>query len=262
MADLIASFDGRYRFLSNFAPSPLRVRMLGLEREFPTVEHAFQASKILVTDGDRMRWLLNILEARTPAIAKRLGHRIPLHVERWDEIAPEVMRRLLLAKFDQNPDLRARLIATGDAVLVEGNTWGDRRWGMVDGEGENLLGILLMQVREHLRGAVVPKDVPALTVKCPKCQSEAGVMCVYMPVAVYPGSRSSAERASREGTPTKRVHAERQNVLTQRRLKRLDAARIAPLQTPAAVQAIRDFDMREHEAMRAWLRENGRLLLT
>jgi len=44
-----------------------------------------------------------------------------------------------------------RLLATGDQELIEGNTWGDRFWGVCDGEGQNQLGRLLMELRNELR---------------------------------------------------------------------------------------------------------------
>jgi hypothetical protein len=40
-----------------------------------------------------------------------------------------------------------RLIQTGDAYLIEGNTWGDQYWGVCDGQGLNSLGLLLMETR-------------------------------------------------------------------------------------------------------------------
>lgn len=42
------------------------------------------------------------------------------------------MEELVRAKFTQNPDLADKLLATGDAHLEEGNTWGDRIWGTVN----------------------------------------------------------------------------------------------------------------------------------
>ena len=53
------------------------------------------------------------------------------------------------------PALAAALLATGDAVLQQGNTWGDRYWGkdLRTGEGENHLGRLLMERRDLLRAA-------------------------------------------------------------------------------------------------------------
>lgn len=62
------------------------------------------------------------------------------------------MLNLLRYKFSQHMDLREALLATGDAVLVEGNWWGDTFFGVCRGEGENWLGRMLMQVREELKG--------------------------------------------------------------------------------------------------------------
>ena len=65
------------------------------------------------------------------------------------------MRALLWAKFSAEP-LRTRLLATGEAQLVEGNTWHDQTWGQcqcvahVGQPGRNLLGRLLMEVRREL----------------------------------------------------------------------------------------------------------------
>jgi ribA/ribD-fused uncharacterized protein len=137
----ITDFRGRYRFLSNFAPS--RVLMRGAW--YPTVENAYQAAKVLDA------------AARTPFLscsardAKRMGRRVVLRAD-WESIKMEVMLALLRAKFTYSP-LRQQLLATGAAHLEEGNTWGDRFWGVCGGEGENHLGRLLMQVRaEILRG--------------------------------------------------------------------------------------------------------------
>jgi len=57
----------------------------------------------------------------------------------------------LVRKKFENPLLRAMLLATEDAVLVEGNTWNDTFWGVCRGRGENWLGRILMQVREECR---------------------------------------------------------------------------------------------------------------
>lgn len=43
------------------------------------------------------------------------------------------------------------LLKTGDAVLIEGNNWGDKIWGQVDGIGENYLRKILMKIREELK---------------------------------------------------------------------------------------------------------------
>ena len=53
----------------------------------------------------------------------------------------------LRSKFDQHEDLKEKLLQTGDLYLAEENTWGDKYWGTVNGEGKNRLGNLLMQLR-------------------------------------------------------------------------------------------------------------------
>ena len=60
------------------------------------------------------------------------------------------MREVVWAKFSQNPELGKKLLATGDRYLEETNWWGDRLWGVYQGEGENLLGKILMETRARL----------------------------------------------------------------------------------------------------------------
>ena len=61
-----------------------------------------------------------------------------------------LMYQICKAKFTQHADLAEQLLATGDAELIEGNTWGDRTWGVCDGIGENRLGKTLMFIRAQL----------------------------------------------------------------------------------------------------------------
>lgn len=141
--DPITSFNGRFRFLSNFAPA--KVELDGVE--YPTVEHAFQAAKSL-DNKDRKK----IREAPTPGKAKRLGRKVKLRSD-WERIKIPLMYDLLYKKFVQ-PDFKRALLNTGDRQLIEGNSWGDRFWGESPvGNGSNHLGKLLMQLREQLVGA-------------------------------------------------------------------------------------------------------------
>ena len=61
------------------------------------------------------------------------------------------MKEIVTAKFEQNEDLQQKLLDTGNAYLEEGNTWGDRVWGTVNGAGANNLDKILMEVRENIR---------------------------------------------------------------------------------------------------------------
>lgn len=69
----------------------------------------------------------------------------------WENVKLRVMYDIVKAKFLQNEKLQAKLLATRDRMLIEGNDWGDTFWGMVDGEGANNLGKILMRVREEIK---------------------------------------------------------------------------------------------------------------
>jgi len=136
----INSFSGQYSFLSNFYP----VKVQYGAYVYPSVEHAFQAAKTLdLAARERIR------NAPTAARAKAIGRRVELRPE-WDRIRVGVMLYLLHDKFS-HPELGQKLLDTGDAELVEGNTWNDTHWGVCRGVGLNMLGKLLMQVREEIR---------------------------------------------------------------------------------------------------------------
>lgn len=138
--DKIDSFKGNYYFLSNFYEAPVTYDGLS----FANNEAAFQAQKC-VESKDRVKFC-----SLNPSEAKKLGRRIELRKD-WEDVKVKVMTEVVRCKFYQNPDLADKLLATGDAYLEEGNTWGDRIWGTVNGQGKNLLGGILMTVREELR---------------------------------------------------------------------------------------------------------------
>ena len=91
------------------------------------------------------------------------------------------MANVVAMKFSYHDELRSRLITTGDALLVEGNTWGDTFWGQCDGVGENHLGRILMGVRL------------ALTEEHSRLMSCSGHEWVIEPAGVLPGTRSYGE---------------------------------------------------------------------
>ena len=156
----ITSFSGEYRWLSNFWPCKLP-KMYGITP--PTAEHAYQASKT----GDEW-YAKEILCAPTAGAAKQLGKGAKLQ-EGWDGMKLDVMVQIIRYKFDHhNPELRTKLLMTGDWQLIEGNTWGDEFWGQVyrDGAwfGHNHLGKILMGVRAEIRqqyGTAFDVEAPA-----------------------------------------------------------------------------------------------------
>jgi ribA/ribD-fused uncharacterized protein len=69
----------------------------------------------------------------------------------WEEVKVEIMKGAVLRKFETHQDIRQRLLATGELELVE-NAPSDYFWGCgADGSGQNMLGKILMDVRDLLR---------------------------------------------------------------------------------------------------------------
>lgn len=150
--DGIYQFQGPFRWLSNFHEAP--VIFDGVE--YPTTEHAFQAAKSL-HQPTRVR----IAQASTPGKAKRMGSPTgiiaPEHFRPdWEEVCNDVMMQVNWQKYLRHPHLGAALRATGGGTLVEGNAWGDDRWGALwipaqqVWRGQNRLGRILMTIRSAL----------------------------------------------------------------------------------------------------------------
>jgi ribA/ribD-fused uncharacterized protein len=136
----IDRFDGGYDFLSNFFMHP--VTLDGMT--YTSNEHAYQAAKTL--DQAQREF---IKTRTTPGAAKRAGRRVTLRPD-WEQIKIGVMEDLVRQKF-HSPGLKERLLATGNDELIEGNTWGDKFWGTVNGVGQNHLGKILMKIRDEVK---------------------------------------------------------------------------------------------------------------
>jgi ribA/ribD-fused uncharacterized protein len=138
----IDHFRGEYFFLSNFYP----IKVVFDEVPYPSAEHAYVAAK---TTDETMRRVIARIE--TAAEVKKYGRKIKIR-DNWRGARWGLMYTIVLSKFSKSKELQQMLIDTGDATLIEGNTWGDTYWGICDGRGENHLGKILMKVREELRG--------------------------------------------------------------------------------------------------------------
>lgn len=144
MEEIVRQFKGDYRYLSNFYHSPFEDLKGNFYR---TVEHFYQSHK-----SSKKRVQKWIRDSITPGEAKRRGKKVTLR-EDWNFKREEVMMEGLKLKFNTYPELKRRLVSTGDIELQEGNYWGDDYWG-VDlkvNEGKNRLGELLMELREELK---------------------------------------------------------------------------------------------------------------
>lgn len=139
MEKAIRQFRGDFFFLSNFYNCPVAYKQL----TYTNNEAAFQAQKC-VSDTERIQFT-----KLSPSEAKRLGRRVSLRKD-WEDVKVSIMEEVVRAKFTQNAELADKLLATGDAHLEEGNTWGDRVWGTVNGIGANQLGIILMKIQDEI----------------------------------------------------------------------------------------------------------------
>lgn len=104
-----------------------------------------------------------ILEEKDPSNQQKLGRQIQGFVPaQWDKHKIGIVWYGNYLKFTQHEDLRARLLATGDKILAEASPY-DLIWGIgfrakndlaleqKNWKGQNLLGKVLMSVREGLK---------------------------------------------------------------------------------------------------------------
>ena len=138
----IKEFRGKYFFLSNFFETPVTWQGITYQNN----EAAFHSAKVINQKNRQSFASLN------PSKAKSKGRHVQLRND-WEKIKDNIMYEICYCKFSQNEELKKKLIATGNALLVEGNTWGDKYWGVCNGTGKNKLGKILMRVREELKSA-------------------------------------------------------------------------------------------------------------
>jgi len=155
--EIIESLRGEYRWLSNFFPCTINYT----GETFPSTEHAYQAYKT-----EDPLWHEAIRIASTPTISKQKGMAAPLRPD-WDSIKDSIMLDVLLIKF-KDITLRNKLLETYPKYIIEGNVWHDNHFGVClledcdkcgDKKGKNVLGNLLMQVREEIMVAIIKEEI-------------------------------------------------------------------------------------------------------
>lgn len=145
------STRGKYGCFSNFSAHPVKIS----DVVWPTTEHYFQAQKF--TDANTIK---KVELAKTPTEAAKIGRdRNNVLRDDWEQIKDDVMRTAIFYKFTQYPELKKTLLETRDALLVE-HTENDKYWGDGgDGSGKNMLGKILMEVREKLKGTEIEPEL-------------------------------------------------------------------------------------------------------
>lgn len=147
---VVGSFKDEYEMFSNFYPVDINFENI----IFPSVEHAYQASKTL---NITCRIEISKIPANAAGKAKRLGNnkkKCPLRKD-WDVLKIAYMKKFLIQKFSIY-EFRQLLLSTGTALIIEGNYWHDNYWGdcycskCKNIKGLNNLGRLLMKKREGM----------------------------------------------------------------------------------------------------------------
>ena len=135
----ITSFTGDYDFLSNTYKSPVEFNGI----EFPNVESCYWAQRPK-DDHSRIKFA-RLKPAKAKAKAINTTPR-----DDWDDVKVNIMSNILLKKFS-NENLKKKLISTGDAELINNDSYNDEFYGVHYGNGENILGKLLMQIRDKIK---------------------------------------------------------------------------------------------------------------
>ncbi len=149
--------DGENGLFGNWFPSPFEAGGI----KFSCSEQYMMYHKAMLMGDETTAQLM--LQEKDPKRHKKLGQSVkPWKEDLWLANRARIMYEGCLAKFSQNEDLRAQLLATGNAVLVEASPL-DKIWGIglkasdpnarkqASWKGLNLLGRVLMQVRSDLR---------------------------------------------------------------------------------------------------------------
>ena len=118
---------------------------------YKTVEHYYQAKKY-----DNPTIIKKILEADTPKEASIIGRdRSNIRIPNFKNIKDDVMFQGIYLKFMAHPDIRTKLIETGNKMIRE-MTINEFYWGVgYDLLGENHIGKILCDVREKINNGVI-----------------------------------------------------------------------------------------------------------
>jgi ribA/ribD-fused uncharacterized protein len=147
-------------WMSNWTPNNLNISYDNYE--FTNSEQLFMYLKAkFFKDEDKAKEI--IVLGYNPKIAKQLGREVKNYNDlEWSKVRFDMMYIACLAKFKSSKDLTNKLLATDNKILVEASSI-DPVWGILLSEnddkildeknwkGQNLLGKVLMKVREELK---------------------------------------------------------------------------------------------------------------
>jgi ribA/ribD-fused uncharacterized protein len=150
--------DGKFGYLSNFFKSPF----IFADITFNCSEQYFMYQKCIMFDPGNKKLLTNIINETNPGQIKKYGRSVKNFDEQiWSTTRYNVMKFALQLKFNQNPNLKAQLLSTGNKLLYEASPY-DKIWGIgynahdavnmnKNSFGQNLLGKALMEIRNEIK---------------------------------------------------------------------------------------------------------------
>jgi ribA/ribD-fused uncharacterized protein len=151
----ILGFQDEFRWLSNFAPC-------GIEMDgdrYPSVEHAYQAAKMPAGYHREQ------IKFRSAGAAKKYVQQpsvCRLLDPEWHSYKIDIMLDCLMQKYTDGIYYEL-LLATENYYIEETNAWKDTFWGVYNGRGKNVLGEMIMAIRDEL--AAMQSDV----LQCSHC---------------------------------------------------------------------------------------------
>ena len=140
--------------------------------EFDYVQHFSSAEQFMMYHKVMMFRKFDLAEqimnTSDPAECKKIaGQKFPeFNPTIWEKTCYTIVKRGVKAKFKQNKDILEKLLGTGNELLAECSPH-DKKWGigididdpdrlvMHKWKGQNLLGRILMEVREELREEIL-----------------------------------------------------------------------------------------------------------
>lgn len=142
MTDILTFTTPEHRWLSNMACVDFYHKGI----LYPSTENFYQAMKY--AEVSKRLYIASL----RPTEAKRYSRNNEMTSEVFEQDKMYIMFFAQRKKYAQEP-FKSLLLATGDALLEEGNWWKDTFWGVdiKTRKGSNHLGKLIMQVREELR---------------------------------------------------------------------------------------------------------------
>ena len=148
MSKYVGSFSGDLEFLSNMYKIPIYFNESKYDnfqpdfKIYPSSENLYQALKCkYIKDRE-------LFQNVDPHKSKRIGRSIEIRSD-WDNVRLEDMKLAIDLKF-KNIELAEKLIDLPDDKIIEFNNWGDRFFGICNGEGLDHLGKILRAKKQQI----------------------------------------------------------------------------------------------------------------